>query len=383
MALALVLASLPGPAAAQAPPLTLSLCRAAVQPCQREVNLLPGQTVALDLVLTGASPLPVIAWETHLKLSNGLAVEVAPAGGSADPVQEQGDALLALDGLNKLAGQANQASAQYFTVQNRYLAESGQLDYTVALLRPGSALPEPRVAPLSDSGGLLLGRITIRGVAQGVVDIVPAVSGVPFRVVGLTPSGEMVSQEAISFASPLARINVDPLRAPVSLLGQVALPAPSGAGALTPRVLAISFWEPGAAPPWHGGSALPVAVFDGIPVGQPGAFQVTDIVPEVLPPGVYDVRIKVSGGLSQLAPGFALPPLAGSPALPLSFGPPRFGDVNGDGIVDAADLGALRGSFGRLSAEPGYSVLADFNADHVVDGQDFSMLALSFGQPGE
>jgi hypothetical protein len=339
--------------------------------------------VALDLLLADAeaNPLPVVAWETHLKLSNGLAAELAPAEDLLDPVQERGDQLLALDGLNKLAGPANQASAQYFTAQNRYLAELGQLDYTVTLVRFDPARPGPRVAPLPSRGGLILGRITIRGIARGAVDITPGESDVSFRIVGLAPSGELVSPEAIGFGSPLARINVDPVQAPVSLLGHVELPAPSRADAFTAGVLAVSFWQPGAVPPWREGAALPVAGFSGISADRQGTFRVTDIVPAILAPGTYDVRIKVSGALSQLVPGFVLP-LSG-PALPLSFGPPRYGDVNGDNVVDAADLLPLRGSFGRRSTDPGYRALADFNADQVVDGQDFSLLALRFQQRGE
>lgn len=385
LGITLLVASLPEPARAQTPSLTLSLCRAAVQPCQREVNILPGQTVALDLFLAdaGLNPLPVVAWETHLTLSNGLPAQLVSAGGSADPVQEQGEQVLALDGLSKLAGHSDQGSAQYFTAQNRYLAELGQLDYTVTLLRYNPTQPGPRVAALPNQGGLLLGRIHIRGTARGAVEITPAGPDVAFRVVGLAPSGELVSQEAIGFASPLARVNVDSVQASVSLPGHVELPAPSGAGALTAGVLTVSFWQPGTVPPWRGGAASPMAVFSGISVSRQGAFQVTDVIPAVLAPGTYDVRIKVSGALSQLATGFVLPLSGGSPALLLSFGPPRFGDVNGDNAVDAADLPALQASFGRQSTDPGYRALADFNADQVVDGQDFSLLALSFQQRGE
>jgi hypothetical protein len=123
-----------------------------------------------------------------------------------------------------------------------------------------------------------------------------------------------------------------------------------------------------------------VAVFDAIAPGSAGAFQVDDITPAVLPPGAYNVRIKLPGALSQLATGVALPPVPGGS---LTFGAPRYGDINGDDVVDAADLMLLRAGFGRLATEAGYLAHADFNADAVVDGQDFSILALSLHQRGD
>lgn len=49
------------------------------------------------------------------------------------------------------------------------------------------------------------------------------------------------------------------------------------------------------------------------------------------------------------------------------------GDLNGDGIVDAADLGGLIGAFGSASAT------ADINGDGIVDAADLGVLIGAFG----
>ena len=44
------------PALTAAPQITVDICRAAVEPCQREVNLAVGDTVGLDLFLESQAP---------------------------------------------------------------------------------------------------------------------------------------------------------------------------------------------------------------------------------------------------------------------------------------------------------------------------------------
>lgn len=56
-----------------------------------------------------------------------------------------------------------------------------------------------------------------------------------------------------------------------------------------------------------------------------------------------------------------------------SFSTSIAGDLNGDGVVDAADLGGLIGVFG--SAGP----FADINADGIVDAADLGILISAFG----
>jgi len=56
--------------------------------------------------------------------------------------------------------------------------------------------------------------------------------------------------------------------------------------------------------------------------------------------------------------------------------PGLLGDINGDGVVDTADLGLLIGVFG--SADTG----ADLNADGIVDTADLGLLIGAFGSGG-
>ena len=58
---------------------------------------------------------------------------------------------------------------------------------------------------------------------------------------------------------------------------------------------------------------------------------------------------------------------------PLGGDPPTPGDLNGDGVVDGADLGLLLGAFGTSN------VAADLNADGFVDGADLGILLGNFG----
>lgn len=74
-------------------------------------------------------------------------------------------------------------------------------------------------------------------------------------------------------------------------------------------------------------------------------------------------------------------PIAGNTVVSASgvnwngpVGPPNPADLNGDGVVDGADLGILLGSWGPC---PGCE--ADLNGDGVVDGADLGMLLGNWG----
>ncbi len=55
--------------------------------------------------------------------------------------------------------------------------------------------------------------------------------------------------------------------------------------------------------------------------------------------------------------------------------PTLAGDANGDGVVNLADFGILRGEFGQS----GTSLFADFNGDGIVNLADFGILRANFG----
>src|ERR1700728_4401255 len=51
------------------------------------------------------------------------------------------------------------------------------------------------------------------------------------------------------------------------------------------------------------------------------------------------------------------------------------GDVNGDGVVNCADLAIVKGSFGLKTGQPGFDPRADVNHDGVVNILDLSIVA--------
>jgi Dockerin type I domain len=51
------------------------------------------------------------------------------------------------------------------------------------------------------------------------------------------------------------------------------------------------------------------------------------------------------------------------------------GDVNGDGVVNCADLAIIKASFGKKKGQPGYDPRADVNRDGVVNVIDLAFVA--------
>ena len=46
------------------------------------------------------------------------------------------------------------------------------------------------------------------------------------------------------------------------------------------------------------------------------------------------------------------------------------GDVNGNGVVDCADIGIVRAAFGRQTGQPGWDARADVDTDGIIDVRD-------------
>ena len=61
----------------------------------------------------------------------------------------------------------------------------------------------------------------------------------------------------------------------------------------------------------------------------------------------------------------------------------RPGDINGDNVVDSADVQNLRNGFGQSAGETDFNDTADFNQDNIIDVADFSRLSRNFGARGE
>ena len=146
--------------------------------------------------------------------------------------------------------------------------------------------------------------------------------------------------------------------------------------------LVVTFWNPGAVPPWRQGSDEPVATFRELFSDGNGRFRIADISRTILPPGLYDVRVKGRHTLGSRASQVRIPAadseLFASRALVVEWEPLRYGDVDDNHVVEDADVEALKTSFGRRRGEPRFNAQADFNSDQVVDGQDFSLLAQNY-----
>jgi hypothetical protein len=377
------------------PGLALEVCRANVEPCQNQVSIAENGVVALDLVLTGhtadavAEPALMVGWQIHLRLADTSVADPVPQAPGGPPVQEQGAAGLALNGLSPLSSVGNPAGGRYFTVQNRYDAGSGRLDYAVTLMPSDPDVSQPPGLVASGDTRLTLGRVTLRGSAPGgTAVLVGDAAADPFQIVIRDSSGDFHSRILHPGPGALATINVGPVTTP-ELFGQIARPEPEDEGPPASYVeeLSVSFWPVGAIPTWRGGNDRPAATFHNVPLDSQGHFRITDVAPSLLPPGVYDLRVRSRGTLARLAPSVTVPPagVLGVAAAMVSITLDGLwaGDIDGNNVVDQADLVELQAGFGLLEGQPGFNAGADFNGDGVVDVLDFSILAQSFGRRGE
>ncbi len=107
-------------------------------------------------------------------------------------------------------------------------------------------------------------------------------------------------------------------------------------------------------------AAASVAFAPSIIAGGTGASSLNISTSNMSPPGSYTLVISgMSGILSHVATASLV--VQGVP-----------GDVNGDGVVDCADLSLVRAAFGTRVNQAGYNPRADFNGDGVVDIQDLA-----------
>jgi len=84
--------------------------------------------------------------------------------------------------------------------------------------------------------------------------------------------------------------------------------------------------------------------------------------------GVYSFTIESDGSLTQNGPLVDTTGIGPEGIALWLPGPVVFGDLNGDGVVDGADLGILLQNWGSLGGP------ADLNGDGVVDGADLGAL---------
>ena len=387
--------------AASADAATIQVCRIDVTPCQREVNLPVGEEVTLGLYLDTTEELnlpeahSLVAWEFHFQLISTARVEVVPTGSAGGPVQERGNPAPVLDGLNRLSSNAGQVAAagRYYRVQNSYDSNTGQIDFSVTLVGFSRENRSANTIAITPGSRLLLGMITLSGVAPGSAELVAADSSpTAFQVVTVTESGAestRLTPLVAGAGSPLAVVNVGPAAEKARLEGLVWQQTPVGAEKRPfERQFTLTFWKTGAVPSWLGGDAEPVAAFANLTADRKAEFTVTDISEELLPSGVYDLRVNGVGALSDLVSDVTIDTSGEAPgSLPVTvsvdFGIMRSGDLNGDNVVDSADLSALKSSFGDVKGNAAFNPTADLNADRVVDVQDFSLLTANLNGVGE
>ena len=380
---------------------TIQVCRIDVTPCQREVNLPVDGEVTLGLYLGAAEDLDppkaqsLVAWEFHFQLISTARVEVVPTGSAGGPVQERGNPALVLDGLNRLSSNAGQVAAagRYYRVQNSYDSNIGQIDFSVTLVGFSRENRSANTIAITPGSRLLLGMITLSGVAPGSAELVAADSSpTAFQVVTVTESGAestRLTPLVAGAGSPLAVVNVGPAAEKARLEGLVWQQTPVGAEKRPfERQFTLTFWKTGAVPSWLGGDAEPVAAFANLTADRKAEFTVTDISAELIPSGIYDLRVNGVGALSDLVSDVTIDTSGEAPgSLPVTvsvdFGIMRSGDLNGDNVVDSADLSALKSSFGDVKGNAAFNPTADLNADRVVDVQDFSLLTANLNGVGE
>ena len=380
---------------------TIQVCRIDVTPCQREVNLPVDGEVTLGLYLGAAEDLDppkaqsLVAWEFHFQLISTARVEVVPTGSAGGPVQERGNPAPVLDGLNRLSSNAGQVAAagRYYRVQNSYDSNIGQIDFSVTLVGFSRENRSANTIAITPGSRLLLGMITLSGVAPGSAELVAADSSpTAFQVVTVTESGAestRLTPLVAGAGSPLAVVNVGPAAEKARLEGLVWQQTPVGAEKRPfERQFTLTFWKTGAVPSWLGGDAEPVAAFANLTADRKAEFTVTDISAELIPSGIYDLRVNGVGALSDLVSDVTIDTSGEAPgSLPVTvsvdFGIMRSGDLNGDNVVDSADLSALKSSFGDVKGNAAFNPTADLNADRVVDVQDFSLLTANLNGVGE
>ena len=368
----------------------MEVCRAGVEPCQRELNAPVGEPVSLDLIISGPvpdqpeQPLNLVAWEIHFSLAGDgkLQLVTQSLDGQSKvglPVRERGDSRYALQGLVQLEEKTPEPDADYYTVQNRFDEETRQLDYAVALLGSRKAQPLASSSPGDRRDRWLIGRIVFSGQIPGSIQVSPnEEAGLAFQAVSLSELGERLPIRLFS-GSPLATVRVGPSDATLDLEGQIAGSSSTGSSSME---LVVTFWNTGAVPTWRQGSDQPVATYREVVSDENGRFRIADISPTILPPGPYDVRVKARNTLGSRASGVRIPAsdseLFAPQTLAVAWDSLRYGDVDDNHVVDDTDVAALKTSFGRRPGDSGFNSQADFNSDQVVDGQDFSLLAQNY-----
>ena len=377
---------------------TLMLCRVNVSPCQSELNLPEGGDAVLAMSITAPDFLEpsgakaLVGWFVRLLVESENPVDAPNFHLSSSPFQERGSPGLALNDLKPLSENASSRpteTEQYYRVRNRYGADSGSLEYSVTLLEVPADTAAKSFIPFQPGQSIRLGNLPLTALGPGTTRIVAdTTSGTSPRIVTSTPETRLI-EVPIATGQTLATLIVDPRAEKARLQGHIWSDLPTGENTFHPFTSAfrLEFWLPGSIPPWQGGSDSPVATYSSVQPSSAGAYHITDLHPQVLPSGNYDIRVHGLGALSVVKGSVEIDTSGKQQdALPntieVDFGPLPSGDTNGDNQVNAKDLSAFREDFGKLTRSLATGPHTDFNGDGVVDVQDFSLIAANFGRQG-
>ena len=377
---------------------TFTLCRIDVSPCQREVNLAPGEEVTLALFVrlpdsTGVEPAQsLIAWYLRLEITGDDVAAFPDWEATGLPFREQGRPQAALTDLNPInaVNQAVSSAGRYYRVKNTYSEQERRLEFAVTLLADEAgdeAIPHLR---LGTGDGVMLGMLTLRGSGVGTARVVTDSAGPTTSKLVLQGSSGEPSPVNLSNRKTLAQVTVGPDAERVRLEGQVWSDVPGDPDSYRPftKRFRIEVWNQGSIPAWQGGSDVPLATFTNLQADDNGGFVIRDIPQELIREGVYDMRATGEGTLSYLQRdtiiGSSVHQSGGSPqVVQATLGPMPSGDLNGDNVVDDHDLSTLAPNYGRAAPEGKARLPADLNDDGVIDGQDFSLVAANYGMRGE
>jgi len=376
----------------------LELCRIDVSPCQREVNLAPGEEVTLAISVrapesTIASPAQsLVAWHLLLAIEGSSVIDFPDAGTHGMPFREHDAPQSVLADMTPIdvVAQANSPRGKFFRVKNSYSERDRRLEYAIALVGDRSEEPGNPYLRMSAGEALVLGTLTLRGNRTGTARLViDSADTNASTLVMLGQSGELYPIE-LQHGETLASVNVEPEIGKVRLEGQIWSDVPDRHEPYQPfsKPFRLEIWESDSVPAWQGGSDVPLATFNGLSADDSGAFAIEDLPAEFILGNNHALRATGHGTLSYKYDNLRIeapvnPVNDSIQVVSVTLGPLHSGDLNGDNLVNDDDLSRLAASFGRGVRDAEIGTLADFNSDGVVDGQDFSLMGANYGRQGE
>jgi hypothetical protein len=96
---------------------------------------------------------------------------------------------------------------------------------------------------------------------------------------------------------------------------------------------------------------------------------------------VFEIPLSARPGIGSVDASVYTP--SGAPFSPGKSGPfeiSLFGDLNGNGKVDMADIAIAAAAFGSYPGHSRWNPVADVNKDHIINLRDIAPIAQRFGK---